>query len=249
MNVDKSQVLAAFLNSDRSFEEGLYSNPDIYDIFYSRDAEFRKPLKLIEENVDSGSKILYVGCGTGLMLGKLEEEYEVIGVDISPKIVEKARERCSSEILCSDVRELDLGREFDAIISFGQGLNYLIKQDLREVLESVKELLKPGGFLIFDSFSEAYSGHIDTRKYEIRSFGVELDEEVKESEGEWFELGLRYKITDESGASFELSDNHKVRLYRKEELREVLLELGYESVEVDNFYDSIKFLRVIATVS
>jgi len=247
MNVDKSQVLAAFLNSDRSFEEGLYSNPDLYDVFYSRDAEFRKPLKLIEENVDSGSKILYVGCGTGLMLEKLEEEYEVIGVDISPKMVEKARERCSSEI--SDVRELGLGREFDAIISFGQGLNYLIKQDLREVLESVKELLKPGGFLIFDSFSEAYSGHIDTRKYEIRSFGVELDEEVKESEGEWFELGLRYKITDESGASFELSDNHKVRLYRKEELREVLLELGYESVEVDNFYDSIKFLRVIATVS
>lgn len=182
------------------------------------------------------------------MLEKLEEKYEVIGVDISPKMVEKVRERCSSEIICLDAREMDLKSEFDVVISFGQGLSYLSKQELREVLESVKELLETGGFLIFDSFSEAYSGHRDAREYKIGGFDIELNEALKESEGEWSELSLRYKITDSSDASVELSDNHKVRLYKKEELREVLLEKGYESIEVDNFYSSNKFLRVTTTV-
>lgn len=93
--LDENKILADFLYGERSFEEGLYCNPDFYDILYSRDADFDKPLKLVEENIDSGSKILYLGCGTCLMLEKLEDNYEVVGVDVSTEMAESARERCS----------------------------------------------------------------------------------------------------------------------------------------------------------
>lgn len=72
-----------------------------------------------------GASILDVGCGTGRHARSLAERgYQVLGVDISPKMIETATTLSAAsgaEFAVADARALDLGRTFDAAVSLCEG--------------------------------------------------------------------------------------------------------------------------------
>src|SRR3954451_693585 len=95
----------------------------------------------------SGRRLLDVGCGTGKsFLPMLARGYDVTACDISPGIVERAREAGGSaaEVFVADARELrEVGR-FDLTISLGDALNYLLSEkELAMVLAGVARNLRP----------------------------------------------------------------------------------------------------------
>ena len=47
----------------------------------------------------SKGRVLEVGVGTGLSLPAYERQLEIVGIDLSPEMLEKARERVSTERL------------------------------------------------------------------------------------------------------------------------------------------------------
>ena len=101
-------------------------------------------------------RILELGCGTGYMsrLLAMNPGSDVLGTDLCKEFIEEARQNyqapnLSFEVL--DVRSSDLservGHQFEYIV--GNGILHHLNEDLDQVLPRLKELLVPGGNLIF----------------------------------------------------------------------------------------------------
>jgi len=100
--------------------------------------------------------ILDMACGTGTLTRILcERGYDMIASDGSPDMLMSAMEKLSDLenmplLLCQNMNELDLYGTVDSIICSLDGINYVEKDVLPEVLRRVMLFLEPGGIFIFD---------------------------------------------------------------------------------------------------
>ena len=104
-------------------------------------------------------EVLDLGCGTGGITALLAQKgYDMIGLDISPEMLNIARERnegFNTLLLCQDMREFELYGTVQAIYSSFDCLNYIEKsKDLEQVFVLVHNYLETGGLFIFDVNTE-----------------------------------------------------------------------------------------------
>jgi SAM-dependent methyltransferase len=106
-----------------------------------------------------GSPVLELGCGTGRLMEPLARRgMEVVGVDSSPAMLARARQRLEennllqhSELLEQDARTLRLDRRFRlAFVALNSFAHFTTRQDQRAVLATIHHHLLPGGTLILD---------------------------------------------------------------------------------------------------
>lgn len=114
-----------------------------------------------------GARVLDVGCGPGRHAHALGERgIEVVGVDISARFVELAREHAPPGVTFErvDARALPYDQEFDAVISLCQGAFGLAGAPAPGapgpapdpdgvVLDGMARALRPGGRLALSAFS------------------------------------------------------------------------------------------------
>jgi len=96
------------------------------------------------------SKVLEIGCGTGLFTELFAQRgAHILAVDISDKLLGMARERKLPsdriEFLEARFEDCSLRGPFDAVI----GSSILHHLDLKVALSKIYHLLKPGGFMCF----------------------------------------------------------------------------------------------------
>jgi trans-aconitate 2-methyltransferase len=108
----------------------------------------REVLDRLDLNGDE--RVLDAGCGTGRVTAALLERLprgEVVAVDGSPAMVERARERLGDEIelRVADLLELELDRPVDAILSTA---TFHWIADHERLFARLHALLKPGGRLV-----------------------------------------------------------------------------------------------------
>jgi SAM-dependent methyltransferase len=133
-----------------------------YDAIY-RDKDYDGEVDLIERilvrNGLSGSRrLLDLGCGTGNHALRLAGRgHTIVGVDRSPPMLAQARAKASAARLGSatfheaDIRALDLGQRFDAVLMMFTVLGYQLEDaDVTAALGTVRRHLDPGGLFIFD---------------------------------------------------------------------------------------------------
>jgi ubiquinone/menaquinone biosynthesis C-methylase UbiE len=105
-----------------------------------------------------GDRVLDVGCGPGVnfehVRGQVGSEGQILAVDYSPEMVERARRRVvdrgweNVEVVCADAATADLGEAFDAAVAT---LSMSVMPDVRAAVENVHGSLAPGGqFVVFD---------------------------------------------------------------------------------------------------
>jgi SAM-dependent methyltransferase len=101
-----------------------------------------------------GRRLLDVGCGTGKsFMPMLARGYDVTACDISPGMVERAREAGGdgADVFVADARELPDVGPFDLTIALDDALNYLLSdEELAMVFDGAARNLRPGGLLVFD---------------------------------------------------------------------------------------------------
>jgi SAM-dependent methyltransferase len=101
-----------------------------------------------------GRRVLDVGCGTGASsaaLGRLG--YDVVGVDLSRKMLARARARLGPAVPLHrhDMRALPRLGEFDSVWCVSDGLNFLLgEHDLADACSGFARNLVPGGLAVFD---------------------------------------------------------------------------------------------------
>jgi SAM-dependent methyltransferase len=131
----------------------------IYDLLYvgtgikDYRAETAELRRIIEES--PGRKtLLDVACGTGAHLAELRQWYQVEGADLSPAMLAVARERLPGVPLHeADMRTLDLGRSFDAVICLFSSIGYVTDPaEMRSAVARLAAHVAPGGILILDGW-------------------------------------------------------------------------------------------------
>lgn len=137
-----------------------------YDLFY-RQKDYIAECDFVETLFERFSSapirsILDLGCGTGgHILPLAERGYAVTGIDRSQQMLAVARSKvaqlvstndCPRPILqCADIRALDLGKTFDAVLMMFAVLGYqTTNDDLAAALATVRRHLVPGGVFVAD---------------------------------------------------------------------------------------------------
>lgn len=137
---------------------------DVYDVLQS-DVEYEKRtdylLSLFEKYDRRPTLLLDMACGTGgfsLLFAK--RGIDVIGVDISPEMLNIARERFANEnmqalLLCQSAAELDLYGTVDGAVCCLDSLNHILDEDeLRESIAKISLFLEPERLFVFDVNTE-----------------------------------------------------------------------------------------------
>lgn len=115
------------------------------------ESEVDRVLKILRPR--GGERVLDLACGSGRHSLELRRRgFEVVGADISPELLEIAREEAAEQglevdFVEADLRELDFDAEFDLVLSLNDGaIGYLeTEEENLRLFEVVARALKPGG--------------------------------------------------------------------------------------------------------
>jgi ubiquinone/menaquinone biosynthesis C-methylase UbiE len=119
---------------------------------YARNTEEHLPTRELEQFIammPPGGKILDAGCGPGRDSAFFTRHgFEVVGVDLSEKLLEIARTRVpTADFQKQDLRDLQFPPQSFAGIWASASLLHLDRNEIPEVLSSFYDLLTSGGVL------------------------------------------------------------------------------------------------------
>ena len=106
-------------------------------------------MQLMQHDSKSSIRVLEIGCGAGVTLGRIQYCYpnaEVYGIELVDEVASLGA--VNFDIICGNIESMDLPYEqeyFDYII-FGDVLEHLVNPAL--VLEKVRTYLKKGGYVL-----------------------------------------------------------------------------------------------------
>jgi len=129
---------------------------DVFDL----EVERLNPLADFSSRIPQMGHILDAGCGNGLYSRYLSEEFKVIGVDISEKQIELAKQNAlKANFICEDMTKINYPDEyFDGILSF-YAIIHVPRDEHYDLLSNFYRMLKFNGavLLIFQSNNDPES--------------------------------------------------------------------------------------------
>ncbi len=107
---------------------------------------------LIEHHHPRAKTLLDIACGTGGILGRLSESYDVTGLDRSRPMLAIARARLPHiRLFRQDITSFHFDRRFDAIVCAFDSINHLHQfSDWKKTFRCVASHLDAGGVFVFD---------------------------------------------------------------------------------------------------
>ena len=134
----------------------------VYDHTFGRVASEGR--KHAVEFINQGTgRVLEVGVGTGLSLPSYARRLEIVGIDLSPEMLEKARERVAEERLTNitallemDASELEFeDAYFDTVVAM---YVMTVVPDPEKVMRELSRVCRPGGDVIIVNHFSAEEG-------------------------------------------------------------------------------------------
>jgi 2-polyprenyl-3-methyl-5-hydroxy-6-metoxy-1,4-benzoquinol methylase len=136
--------------------------------------DFGYVLQLLD--LHAGTTLCELGCGSGWMIRfAARHGVQAEGYDISPEMIEIAREQAEAENLdvrfeAADMEQLDLGHRYDACLLY-DALHHSPRADL--VLATAHRALKPGGRLLLaePNWKHRFQGREAAGEYGVTELG------------------------------------------------------------------------------
>ena len=129
-----------------------------YDLFY-KNKSYEKEVDFLKNLIGNRKTILDVGCGTGIHMNLLENQYKVDGLDLSYQMLEIAKSRVIGKLMQGNLLNYKTYKKYDAIISMFAVFNHLRNYDEFEqgILHWYNNL-NENGILIVDIHNVRTSG-------------------------------------------------------------------------------------------
>ena len=124
----------------------------------------------------TGATVIDLGCGPGLPITEVlvAERLHVFALDAAPSFVHAFRRNLpDTPIVCESVQDSTFfGRTFDGVLAWG--LMFLLSsEDQGRLIQSMANILAPGGRLLFTSPAEPFVWNDAMTGLESRSLGVD----------------------------------------------------------------------------
>ncbi|RZV47407.1 MAG: class I SAM-dependent methyltransferase [Acidimicrobiia bacterium] len=159
---------------------GAYErSAEVYDVLYEQlvdyDVNAERVAGLIYERQPQAATLLEVASGTGAYLERLSRRFEVVGLDRSPQMLRRARQKYPDiELVEGDMTGFDLGRRFDAVVCLFSSIAYVqTLAALRSTMKCFADHLNPGGVVVLepwfpaDQWDDGYVGIMSARTEEL----------------------------------------------------------------------------------
>lgn len=219
---------------------------DFYDLLYA-DKDYGAESDYLERLFAKFSRrrvgdVLDLGCGTGgHALELARRAYEVTGVDRSARMLASFRSKLvrgglAGTVYRRDLRSLDLGRTFDAVVAMFAVLGYqTTNRDLDRALAVVARHLSPGGVFLADVwFGPAVLADPPADRVKIvqsRDVTVERHTSCQLSLMEQtVEVKFRTVVTRSAGVDEQFEESHRMRYFFPLEIDGALSHAGLELV-------------------
>lgn len=194
-----------------------------------------------EYGVHSGT-VVDLGCGSGIWAhAVVQAGYEVLGVDLSPAMINLARLRIpDGTFVVGSFLDVDFPR-CSAVTAMGECFNYLFDErvdedagPLVELLRRIYHALRPGGLLIFDMAEPGRGQGRPMSHYEGDDWAILVRYEEDASQ----RMLVRHITTFrevEAGCYRRSHETHRLRLYARGEVLTWLCDAGFEARVLDRY--------------
>jgi len=132
-------------------------------------------------------KILDIGCGTGNYIPELEKKGKVTGIDISPKVIDVARQMWRKNCFVADIFSYNETQKFDTITMFENNLGIWWSIDwTKALLKKMYNLLTENGqILLIMSWRSWDKDYLETEL-------VPIYKEFRGEKFRWINLNPKY---------------------------------------------------------
>ncbi len=152
-----------------------FRDPQTYDVV---DEGYDEDYPLTEQWARSlGGPLLDLACGTGRMALRMAAlGYQVTGVDITPEMIARARQKAaersvSIEWVVADARTFHLQKQFPYIYMLENVFQFfLTREDQEAMLARVREHLHPGGCFLFETRNPSPRNLLEVRHPEPQKY-------------------------------------------------------------------------------
>lgn len=206
------------------------------DVDYAARAAYL--LRLFARHGSVPNTVLDLACGSGNLSAEMQKHgVDPIGVDGSPAMLMRAREKLGSDVLLleQDMRELDLYGTVDGAVCTLDSLNHLCSTaDLAEVFRRIRLFVEPQGLFIFDlntiyKHREVLGNHtfvaeqdnlmcVWRNRYSPRTHEVDML--------------LDFFVESNDGTYERYQDTVRERAYAERTVRDLLANNGWETLAV-----------------
>lgn len=107
-------------------------------------------VKMLSSHLEPGMRVLELGCGTGYFTRELARlGADVIAVDVSPELLEIAKANCSMPNVRYEIQDASALSYSSAVFDSVVGSSVLHHLEIKEALQEIYRVLKPGGAVYF----------------------------------------------------------------------------------------------------
>jgi len=224
-------------------EEQLYRKfARYYDRIYEK-IDLRLEVDFIkwaaeQHKTSGGNKLLDIACGTGRHAQLLKDDFDVLGVDINPEMLEIARGKLPDiNFIEGDMKKLNLEEKFDVVICMFSAMNYnTTREEFKGTLENFYTHLNEGGVLIFD-----YGINKENWIEGLVSVDTVVVDDLKLAricqshlENGIFQANFVFLIKEDGKLDFDI-DQHKLGVLGIEEVIDSMTETGFKSFIYSDF--------------
>ena len=241
------------LNGDQMSDARLYNDLAwTWEIFVS-EKEYIPEAKFVKQMIEKykktpGNELLDVGCGAGHHDLFLKDDFKVMGVDGSEKMLKLARKR-NPELVYhqGDMRTFQLNRKFDVVVAMDIIMYNLTYLDLEKTLINLSNHLMVGGVLLFyienlkERFEQNKTRFKKHRKGNTEIVLIENDYDPNPDDTE-FECHLIFLIRKEGRFELEV-DKHRMGLFELTRMLQILGDLNFKTHLYDLDFSGRKYTK------
>ena len=215
----------------------IFSTPEEY----REEADFFARA-LIESGDPQPKRVLELGSGGGNSAFHLKKRFAMTLIDLSPHMLAVSRSlNPECEHLEGDIRTVRLGRTFDAVFVYDAICHMTTEADLRAVMQTAHEHLRPGGvtLLVPDFVRETFventdHGGNDTDGGSVRFLQWTTDPDPRDTN---YLVDFAILIRDLQGQTRLVHDRHVYGLFPRATWRRLLREVGFDLKTIKVTFD------------
>lgn len=188
--------------------------------------------------------LLDLTCGTGSqVLWLAKHGFQVVGSDLSPKLLKIAKRKARAEklkikFLQGDMRTVQPG-QFDAAITIFNAVGHLTKRGFEKAIKNISANLNPGGLYIFDIFNFNALANKDLACMNVETKKTIGDLTIHHTQYSKLDKQKQHLISYDQFCLQENKSKPKIikgkfalQIYTAKELKEMLARHGFKLIEL-----------------